>query len=134
VKANLQPDSRYSVVCPTCAARFQPGLDSEGLNSFQCPVCGELLERRTPYPILRFIASELAATALTYWLGYRDSGLIFGSILGTAVLFSVFSTLTYHISPPAAQRKIPYGESGLSLTGSHGPKPNTRLPPERTER
>jgi hypothetical protein len=134
VKVSLQPDSRYSVVCPTCAARFQPGLYSKGLNNFQCPVCGELLERRTPYPILRFIASELAATALVYRVGYRDSGLIFGSILGTVVLFFVFSRLMYHISPPAAQRKIPAGESGLSLTGGHGPKSNKRLPPERTER
>jgi hypothetical protein len=134
VKASLQPDSRYSVVCPTCAARFRPGLYSKGLNTFQCPVCGELLERTTPYPILRFIASELAAIALVYWVGYRDSALIFGSILGTVVLFVVFSRLMYHISPPAAQRKLPYGDSGLSLTGSHGPKSDTRLPPERTER
>ena len=80
------------------------------------------------------MASELAAIAFVYWLGYRDSGLIFGSILGTVVLLFVFSILMYHISPPAAQRKLAYGESGLSLTGSHGPKSNTRLPPERTER
>jgi hypothetical protein len=108
--------SRYDVTCPICGTQFLAGRFGWEGTSFRCPACGGLLECANgsrPY-FIGWIGAILSAAA-AFLIGFRGWALVFITLGGSFLVLALVTSVLFHISPPKAQKKLKYGETGLRL-------------------
>lgn len=105
-----------NVTCPICSATFHPGKVKRKMTTFTCPECGEQLtyEVGTTFDYLWFALSIFGVPILVYFLGFRDSTLIFASIGGAIWCYVVGMSVRSLFNPLQATQLEGYG--GLRLT------------------
>ena len=86
------------------------------MTTFTCPECGEQLtyEAGTPFGYLWFALSVFGVPTAAYFLGFRDSTLVFASIGGAILFYVVGMSIHRLFNPPQATQIEGYG--GLRLT------------------
>jgi hypothetical protein len=105
-----------NVTCPVCSSNFNPGKVKRKMTTFTCPECGEQLtyEVGTLFDYVWFALSVFGVPTVIYFLGFRDSTLVFASIGGTILFYVVGMSIHHLFSPPQATQIEGYG--GLRLT------------------
>jgi hypothetical protein len=110
--------SRYSIACPVCGARFHPAQFVRGLSTFNCPDCDALLEYETENILLALWPISMIVTGIVaLYLGYRGLTLVLVTIAGSFLIFVLRVFVAYQIHPSKVRQTTKNRDTDLNLTG-----------------